>query len=136
MSRTALIVDDALFIRSLLRSILEMSGYTVVAEAADGGEAVEKYREHAPDVTIMDIVMPLKNGITASIEILSHDEKANIVICSSYGSEEELKNAALMSGAKGVITKPFTAEKVREVVDGVLAEASPPLITEQVAPLP
>lgn len=115
MERTVMIADDSSFLRNLLRSILEMGGFTVVAEAADGAEAVEKYREHRPAVTIMDIIMPRKNGIEATREIVALNGEAKVVMCSTV-SGEELAIAARWAGARDVIPKPFTAEQVREVV--------------------
>lgn len=115
MTRTVMIVDDVLFMRNLLRSILELEGYRVVAEAADGVEAVTKYRQHRPRVTIMDVIIPKKDGIAATRDILALDSEARIVLCSTL-SDEVLAMAARSAGATGVISKPFTTEQVREVV--------------------
>lgn len=110
-----LIADDALFMRNLLRDILERSGFQVVAEAADGVEAIELYREHKPDLVTMDIVMPLKSGIEALEEIVSEDPQARIVMCSALG-QESLVLEAVQCGARDFIVKPFKEERVVEVV--------------------
>lgn len=110
-----MIVDDAFFIRNLLRSILELDGYNVVAEAANGVEAVAKFREHRPAMIIMDVIMPLLNGIDATREIVALDDGVKIVLCSTMGGEE-LALAVRAAGALEGIEKPFTAEQVREAV--------------------
>lgn len=110
-----LIADDALFMRNLLRDILERSGFQVAAEAANGVEAIELYREHKPDLVTMDIVMPLKSGIEALEEIISEDPEARIVMCSALG-QETLVLEAVQCGARDFIVKPFKEERVVEVV--------------------
>lgn len=110
-----LIADDALFMRNLLRDILERSGFQVVAEATNGQEAIELYREHKPDLVTMDIVMPLKSGIEALEEIIKEDPRARIVMCSALG-QETLVLEAVQCGARDFIVKPFKEERVVEVV--------------------
>ncbi len=114
--RTILVVDDELFFRELLRNILEKAGFTVVAEAADGIEAVEKYREHRPDIIIMDIFMPGKHGIDATKEIVSFDGNARVLICSGVGFNDDVE-AALQAGAKDVVLKPFIPEEIVEIIN-------------------
>ena len=116
-----MIVDDELFFRKLLRNLLTEKGFTVVAEAADGVEAVEKYSLHRPELSILDIYMPHKNGFDATRDILSLNPKAKVVICSGLGYDEDVK-AALSIGAKDVILKPFIPHEVIEIVSRVLAE--------------
>jgi len=120
-SKTIMIVDDELFFRKLLHNLLTEKGFTVVAEAADGVEAVEKYRLHRPELSILDIYMPRKNGFDATQDILSLNPKAKVVICSGLGYDEDVK-AALSLGAKDVILKPFIPHEVIEIVSRVLAE--------------
>ncbi len=115
MNQTVMIVDDATFMRNLLREILEMGGYTIVAEAANGVEAVALYWEHKPDLTLMDVIMPTKNGIEAAEEIIAFDKQAKIVMCSIVGHEELVKTARQI-GARDVILKPFKPEQVLDVV--------------------
>jgi len=120
MGARILIVDDALFMRNMLRNIFSESGFDVVGEAQNGNEAIEKYQALAPDLVTMDIVMPEKNGIEALKEIMSQDDKAKIVICSALG-QESLIMEALEAGARDFIVKPFKPPKVIEVAQKVLA---------------
>jgi two-component system chemotaxis response regulator CheY len=121
VSKTIMIVDDELFFRKLLGSILRENGYSVVAEAADGVEAVEKYSLHRPELTILDIYMPQKNGFDATKDILSMNPKAKVLICSGMGYDDDVK-AALALGARDVILKPFIPPEVIEIVSRVMAE--------------
>ena len=121
VSKTVLIVDDELFFRKLLGTMLTEKGFSVVAEAADGVEAVEKYSLHRPELIILDIYMPRKNGFDATKDILSMNPKAKVVICSGLGYDEDVK-AALALGARDVILKPFIPQEVIEIVTRVLAE--------------
>lgn len=119
MAAKVLIVDDALFMRAMIRDILENSGrYAVAGEAANGEEAVARYRELRPDLVTMDIVMPQMDGIEACKEIRRIDPKARVVMCSALG-QEALVIESIASGAKDFIVKPFSAEKVLKVLDAV-----------------
>jgi len=115
MGLNILIVDDTLFMRHMLRGIIEEEGWTVIEEAANGADAVHKYRECLPDITTMDIVMPLKSGIEALSEIIAIDGKAKVVMCSALG-QEALIEEARKAGAQGYIFKPFDPQKVKEVI--------------------
>lgn len=110
-----LIADDALFMRNMLKEIFVKAGYLVVGEAANGVEAVEKYRELQPDLVTMDIVMPLKSGIEALQQITGEDPDARVVMCSALG-QESLVLEAVQAGAKDFIIKPFKEERVLDVV--------------------
>jgi len=121
VSKTVMIVDDELFFRKLLGTILTEKGFSVVTEASDGVEAVEKYSLHRPDLVILDIYMPQKNGFDATKDILSIDPKAKVLICSGMGYDDDVK-AALAIGARDVILKPFIPQEVIEIVSRVLAE--------------
>nr|NIS40473.1 response regulator [Desulfuromonadales bacterium] len=118
MALKVLIADDALFMRNLLKDILEKSGFEVVAEATNGKEAVDLYREHNPDLVTMDIVMPLKSGIEALEEIIKENPEARVVMCSALG-QESLVLEAVQCGAKDFIVKPFKEERVVEVVSRI-----------------
>jgi two-component system chemotaxis response regulator CheY len=120
MATRVLIVDDAVFMRNTLKEIFTSSGYEIAGEAANGVEAVEKYRDVTPEVTTMDIVMPFKNGIEATREILKSDPSATIIICSALG-QESLVMEAIEAGATDFIVKPFKAENVLQVVKKALA---------------
>jgi two-component system chemotaxis response regulator CheY len=119
MAARVLIVDDALFMRTMLRNILVESGFEIVGEAGTGGEAVEKYSALGPDLTTMDIVMPDMNGIEALKRILAVDPRARVVMCSALG-QESLIIDALEAGARDFIVKPFKPAKVVEVAQKVL----------------
>ncbi|HEY6871308.1 MAG TPA: response regulator [Geobacteraceae bacterium] len=116
---SVMVVDDSEVARSLLRDILEECGYTVVAEAADGVEAVERYTELRPRVTIMDVKMPRKDGIEATRDILALDGDARVLLCSSTDSGSLLA-AAAEAGAGGVVYKPFNPEQIVEAIEAVL----------------
>jgi two-component system chemotaxis response regulator CheY len=120
MAVTVMIVDDSLFMRKMLRDILEEEGYEVAAEASDGEEAVVKYKQCRPDVTTLDIVMPNKTGIEALLEIRAFDPAARVVMCSAIG-QESLTAAAAQGGAKAFILKPFNPELVAQVLKETLA---------------
>jgi two-component system, chemotaxis family, chemotaxis protein CheY len=118
MSCKVLIVDDALFIRAMLREIVVKGGYVVVGEACNGVEAVEQYRRLRPDLVTMDIVMPLRSGIEALQEITTEDPQARVIMCSALGQESLLAEAA-QAGAREYITKPFQEDDVLAVIDRV-----------------
>ncbi len=116
MPKRVLVVDDAIFMRNMIKDILAEDGdFEVVGEASHGLEAIEKYKELAPDLITMDIVMPFKSGIEVTREILRHDSRACIVICSALG-QEQLVMEALEAGAVDFIVKPFKSEEVLKVV--------------------
>lgn len=121
LHKTIMIADDELFFRKLLRDILEEEGFTVVAEAVDGVEAVERYCLHRPEITIMDIYMPGKNGIDAMKEILLLDKNAKVLICSGSGYDDDVK-FAFKVGARDAILKPFIRKEVTEIINKVMSE--------------
>jgi len=120
MSIRVLIADDAMFMRNMIKDVFSGAEFQVVGEAANGVEAVEKYRQLKPDVTTMDIVMPLKSGIEAVREIVKLDKDARIIMCSALG-QESLVMEAIEAGARDYIVKPFKPEKVLEVVKKLIA---------------
>ena len=122
MAKRILIVDDAIFMRNMIRDIFASGGFQVIGEAANGLEAVTKYQELKPDLTTMDIVMPFKSGIEATREIVKGDPKALIVMCSALG-QESLVMEAIEAGASDFVVKPFRAEDVLAVVKKVLGDA-------------
>ncbi len=115
-----LIVDDTLFMRTLLKNILFSGGHTIVGEAADGEEGIAKYQELKPDLVTMDVVMPKMNGIESLKGIRQFDPAAKVVMCTAVGQEQMVK-LAIKTGARGYIVKPFQAPKVLEEVKNVLA---------------
>jgi two-component system chemotaxis response regulator CheY len=116
---TILIVDDTLFIRTLLKNIFTSGGHTIAGEAADGEDAVAKYKELKPDLVTMDVIMPKMNGIESLKAIKRIDPNARVIMCTAVGQEQMVK-LAVRSGARGYIVKPFQASKVLEEVNNVL----------------
>ena len=115
MSKTVLVVDDAAFMRMMVKDILSKNGYDVVGEAENGLKAVEKYQELTPDLTTMDITMPEMDGITAVKEIKKVDPNAKIIMCSAMG-QQAMVIEAIQAGARDFIVKPFQPDRVLEAV--------------------
>lgn len=115
MGKGILIVDDAAFMRMMIKDILSKNGFEVIGEAQDGVKAVEKYKELNPDLVIMDITMPEMDGIQAVKEIKKIDNNAKIVMCSAMG-QQAMVIEAIQAGAKDFIVKPFQADRVVEAV--------------------
>lgn len=114
------IVDDAPFIREVLRHIFASTEIEVIAEAVDGQEAVEVVTREKPDVVLMDIVMPRKSGIEATIEIMKALPNTRVVACSTV-DQNSMVMRALEAGCCNYITKPFKAEDVLKAVRGAAA---------------
>jgi two-component system chemotaxis response regulator CheY len=121
MPKRVLVVDDAIFMRNMIKDIFMSGGLEVVGEASNGLEAVEKYKELKPDLTTMDIVMPFKSGIEATRDIIKENDKAVVVMCSALG-QESLVMEAIEAGASDFIVKPFRSDDVLAVVKKVLGE--------------
>ncbi|MGG1633573.1 two-component system response regulator [Paenibacillus sp. FSL A5-0031] len=119
MANRILIVDDAAFMRMMIRDILSKNGYEVVGEAQDGAQAVEKYKELKPDLTTMDITMPEMDGISALKEIKKIDSNAKVIMCSAMGQQAMVIDA-IQAGAKDFIVKPFQADRVIEAIKKTL----------------
>jgi two-component system chemotaxis response regulator CheY len=122
MPKKVLVVDDSVFMRDIIKDIFAAGGFTVVGEAGNGVEAVEKFKELRPDIVTMDLVMPYRNGIDATREILRNDNRALVVMCSALG-QETMVMEAIEAGAVDFIVKPPRAEDVLAVVKKVLGEA-------------
>lgn len=110
-----LIVDDTAFMRQYLKQIVTEMGWTVVAEAANGLEAIRKYQQYRPDLVTMDITMPDMEGIEAVKEILKLDPHAKIIMCSAMG-QHRMVLQAVHAGAKDFIVKPFRKDRVVEAI--------------------
>jgi two-component system chemotaxis response regulator CheY len=118
MAKRVLIVDDAAFMRMLLKDIITKAGYEVVGEASNGAEAVEKYRELKPDIVTMDITMPEMNGIEAIKKIREFAPDAKIIVCSAMG-QQAMVVEAIQAGAKDFIVKPFQHSRVVEALQKI-----------------
>jgi two-component system chemotaxis response regulator CheY len=114
-----LIVDDAAFMRMMLKDILEKNGFEVVGEAPNGLKAVELYQNVRPDIVTMDITMPDMDGIEAVKKIKSIDSAAKIIMCSAMG-QQNMVMEAIKAGARDFIVKPFQGDRVVEAIKKVL----------------
>ena len=122
MATRVLVVDDAKFMRHMLKSILTDIGYEVIGEASDGAQACEMYKQLTPDIVTMDIVMPKQSGIDAVKGILEKAPDAKVVMCSALG-QESLVMEALQAGARDFIVKPFKPENVLATLAKTLDKA-------------
>ena len=111
MGKRILIVDDAAFMRMMIKDILTKNGYNVVGEAENGAKGVEKYVELKPDLVLMDITMPEMDGIQALKKIKEADASATVIMCSAMG-QQAMVIESIQAGAKDFIVKPFQADRV------------------------
>lgn len=114
-----LIVDDAAFMRMMLKNMIVQAGHEVIGEAENGAVAVEKYQELKPDLVTMDITMPEMDGITALKKIRLQDLNAKVIMCSAMGQQTMVIDA-ITAGAKDFIVKPFQQDRVQEAIQKVL----------------
>ena len=119
MSATIMIVDDAAFMRMMLKDILTKNGFSIVGEAENGAVAVDKYMDLQPNLTIMDITMPEMDGLQAVKEIRKRDPKARVIMCSAMG-QQSMVIEAIQAGARDFIVKPFQADRVVEAITKAL----------------
>lgn len=119
MGKRILIVDDAAFMRMMIKDILTKNDFEVVGEAADGLQAIDKYMELKPDLVTMDITMPEMDGITALKAIKEKDPTAKIIMCSAMGQQAMVIDA-ISAGANDFIVKPFQADRVVEAIEKAL----------------
>jgi two-component system, chemotaxis family, chemotaxis protein CheY len=119
MANRILIVDDAAFMRMMIRDILTKNGYDVCGEANDGAQAIERFKELRPDLVTMDITMPEMDGIAALKEIKKMDPNAKVIMCSAMGQQAMVIDA-IQAGAKDFIVKPFQPDRVIEAIKKTL----------------
>lgn len=119
-----LVVDDDKLVRVTLRTMLERAGYAVL-EAKDGGEAVEIHPRRRPDLVILDIVMPVKDGVRTLLELRGLDVNAKIITMTAGARSGKIDYLALTKriGADGILTKPFSRMSVLTLVGQILAGA-------------
>lgn len=115
MGKRILLVDDAAFMRMMLKDILTKNGYEVVGEAENGNKAIEKYGELKPDLVTMDITMPEMDGLAALKAIKAADANAKVVMCSAMG-QQAMVIESIQAGAKDFIVKPFQPDRVIEAI--------------------
>ncbi|MFC0215573.1 response regulator [Paenibacillus chartarius] len=115
-----MVVDDAAFMRMMLKDILTKGGHQVVGEAENGLVAIQKYAELKPDIVTMDITMPEMEGIEAVKHIKSAHPNAKVIMCSAMG-QQAMVVQAIQAGAKDFIVKPFQGDRVLDAINKVLA---------------
>ncbi|AYC29499.1 response regulator [Paenisporosarcina cavernae] len=118
---TVIICDDALFMRAALRKMLEELGFTVVAEAKNGKEAIDYYRTFQPTVVTMDITMPGISGLETLNRLKEEFPDAAVVMVSALGQQKTLQQA-IEFGAKDFVTKPFQIHQLKNVFHSYLSE--------------
>lgn len=115
-----LITDDAAFVRMALKQIVQANGFDEIIEAANGKEAVDKYKQEKPDLVTMDVTMPEMDGLTAIKLIKEFDPNAKIIVCSAMG-QKDIVLEAIQAGAKNFIVKPYDSQKVQDVLKAVIS---------------
>lgn len=120
MGKRILIVDDAAFMRMMIKNILTKNGYEVIGEAENGAIALQMYTEHKPDLVTMDITMPEMDGIQGVKAIRGSDPNANIIMCSAMG-QQSMVMEAIQAGAKDFIVKPFQQDRILQAIERVLS---------------
>lgn len=114
-----LLVDDSKTSRKILRNILEGAGHTIIGEAINGEEGAAKYKELNPDITTMDITMPVLDGLDSLKLIREMNDQAKVVMVTAAGQKNSIVDA-LKFGASDFIAKPFEESKIIEVINGLL----------------
>ena len=113
-----LIVDDASFMRMMIKDALQKNGYDDLHEAADGVQACEKYEEIKPDIVFMDITMPNMDGLEALKTIKGKHPEAIVVMCSAMG-QESMVIEAIKTGARDFIVKPFKPDRIMKTLSSL-----------------
>ncbi len=121
MAKSVIIVDDTYFYREAMKEILKGAGYDIIAEGADGNEAVELVRNLEPDLVILDVVMPKQSGLEAAKEIIGLGLKTKVVMCSSL-SYEPMVDEAMEAGASAYLSKPLEDEIILNELKKVFGE--------------
>lgn len=116
-----LIVDDAVFMRTVLKKMLEEANYEIVGEASNGVEAIAQAKELKPDIVTLDITMPEMDGITALPEILEASPSSKVIMCSAMGQQPMVVDA-IKSGAKDFIVKPFQKARVLQAIENIMSK--------------
>lgn len=120
MGKRILIVDDAAFIRLMVKNVLIPKGFQIVGEAANGADAVAMYEQLKPDLVTMDITMNEKDGLEAAKEILQKDRNARIIMVTALGQKKMLMDSFKL-GVKDFVVKPFKPERLIIAVEKALA---------------
>jgi two-component system, chemotaxis family, chemotaxis protein CheY len=115
-----LVVDDAAFMRKVVSDALASGGHEVIGTAGNGVEAIDRFRELKPELTMLDITMPEKTGLEALAEIMAIDPSARVLMCSALGQESKVIESIKL-GAKDFVVKPFQPDRLLEAVGKALA---------------
>ena len=114
-----LIADDSDSIRLVLKDILSIGEHEILAEAVDGAEAVDFYKQHSPEILLLDLAMPKKDGLQVVNEVIEHDPKAKIILITA-SDDQKVINECLKSGATSYISKPFDFNSVLKTIKEIL----------------
>ena len=114
-SLKVMVCDDSMFVRKKMKDAVIEAGVTEIIEAENGQQAVDKYKSEKPDLVFMDIIMPVKSGVEALTEIKSFDSSAKVVMASSVGTQENLKEA-ILAGAYDFLQKPISSDDVSKII--------------------
>ena len=121
---TAVVVDDSASIRALLRHALTIAGYDVVAEGQNGAEALTLYEQHRPTLIMLDIVLPVMDGIAAATALLARHPSAQVIMCSSLAARDRIL-ACRAAGVLHFVLKPFDVLKVADIARKVAERQVP-----------
>lgn len=119
MDKKVMIVDDAMFMRRVIRKNLEEIGCSDVIEAENGEEAMKLYHQEKPHLILLDITMPGMSGVEVLEEIMKEDPLQKVVMCSAVGQEMMIQKA-IMAGALDFIVKPFKSDEFQKIVKNSL----------------
>lgn len=121
MATSILIVDDAVFMRTVLKKMLTEEGYNIAGEASNGVEAISRAKELLPDVITLDITMPEMDGVTALPDIMKASPNSRVIMCSAMG-QQPMVVEAIKKGAKDFIVKPFQKARVLQAIENVMSK--------------
>ncbi|WP_101696806.1 response regulator [Clostridium minihomine] len=119
MGKKIMLVDDAAFMRMMIKDTLQKNGYTEIVEAGNGEQALATYAAEKPDLILMDITMPVMDGLEALRRLREMDSSVKVVMCSAMGQETMVVDA-LKLGAKDFIVKPFKPDRIMKTVNSIL----------------
>lgn len=119
MGKKIMLVDDAAFMRMMIKDTLKKNGFTDIVEAGNGEQAIAAYQEQKPDLILMDITMPVMDGLEALRRLKEIDPGVQVVMCSAMGQETMVVDA-LKLGAKDFIVKPFKPDRIMKTVNSLL----------------